>query len=100
VPIHVYRQDIDMSYYGPAGKDGTGGWDTADWQKFRDQIRAVRISDAVTPESGDTIDLDELLQNDRKRLYDTKVLVNGLDNKVDEVLVELGKLVPPPVPPA
>jgi hypothetical protein len=29
VPIHVYRQDIDMSYYGPEN------WNNDDWRRFR-----------------------------------------------------------------
>jgi hypothetical protein len=95
VPIHVYRQDIDMSYYGPAGKNGVGGWDSDDWKELRDQIEAIRITNSISEETGDTIALGQLLANDRKRLYDTKVLLNEVDDNVKEIL---GKLPPPPVP--
>jgi hypothetical protein len=93
VPIHVYRQDIDMSYYGPER------WDAADFERLFRRWYAYGITDAVSDTAGDTMPFEDVVGNDRKRLYDTKALLNSTDAKVDEVLVELGKLVPPPVPP-
>jgi len=89
VPIHVYRQDIDMSYYGP------DKWDGDDWKEFRRQIQAIPITDGVSDAAGDTMALDDVLANDRTRLYETKKLLN--DVKEDTAAI-LGKFPPPPPP--
>jgi len=84
-----YRQGIDLSYYGPEK------WDSDDWKEFRRQIQAVPITDGVSDAPGDTMALDDVLANDRTRLYETKKVVNEIDGKVDEVLTAVGKLLPP-----
>jgi len=83
-----YRQGVDLSYYGPEK------WDGDDWKEFRRQIQAIPITDAVSEAAGDTMALDDVLANDRKRLYDTKTLVNEIKADVDK-LVEAGKAPPP-----
>jgi len=90
VDYTIYRQDIDLSYYGPEK------WDAPDFERLFRRLYAYGITDAVSPTESDTMPFEDVIGNDRKRLYDTKVVVNGLDTKLDEVLVELGKLQPPP----
>jgi hypothetical protein len=49
VPIHVYRQDIDMSYYGPEH------WDQADFDRLFDKWGNVLVGSYNRPDTDDPI---------------------------------------------
>jgi hypothetical protein len=104
VPIHVYRQDIDMSYYGP------DKWDAADWQEFFNKAGwGYDLEDQVT-DPPTTMNAKAALEATRRNVVagtgvgrkavanvaqETEDKVDVLIGKVNEIL---GKLPPPPVP--
>jgi hypothetical protein len=52
VPIHVYRQDIDMSYYGPEK------WDAADFTRLFAKWLDVPAGSFTRPDNGESINPD------------------------------------------
>jgi hypothetical protein len=110
VPIHVYRQDIDMSYYGP------DKWDDADWQEFfnhagwgydlnnlnTDPVTKVNARTSLEYAHQHATDADAKATLAATGVANLNTKVNLVETKVDTVLEELGKLVklvPPPIPP-
>jgi hypothetical protein len=100
VPIHVYRQDIDMSYLGPMH------WDEDD---FRRLIRWLDgpIAEAVWAYLVSNLNTDPATQIAAKsslafthqHATDGDVQASAANKKADQILEAVGKLVPPPVPP-
>lgn len=78
-----YKQEVDLSYYGPER------WDAKDfdefWADFEKRYKAMDISDLITDEAGDSKTLGYVLAADRSRIYDTKVLLNTVADDVAEI---------------
>jgi hypothetical protein len=52
VPIHVYRQDIDMSYYGPER------WDAPDFDRLFTKLLDWPIGALNRPDTGESVSVD------------------------------------------
>jgi hypothetical protein len=84
-----YRQDIDLSYYGPER------WDDADFVRFERKVGWLRdVSNLNTPEA-DTIDASTSLAYAHKNATDAEIAAKSADKKADQILTALGKLSPP-----
>src|SRR5262245_55765220 len=88
-----YRQDIDMSYYGPEK------WDSADWELFWAWVHGSN-SRYINQNSGDKTIMRDLVQNIHKatavQIRDQKL--PALDAKLDQILTLLTPPPPPPTP--
>jgi hypothetical protein len=103
VPIHVYRQDIDMSYYGPER------WDGKDLDRLFDALNVRMGADKfgwdfniTSLVDGTPRDASTLVQFIHKNGVEGEAAARSADAKADQTLVKLdevlGKLPPPPVP--
>jgi hypothetical protein len=55
-----------------------------------EKISNMPISDGVSPASGDTLPLDQVLANDRKRLYEVAKDVNAMKADLTAIKAKLG----------
>jgi len=93
VPITVYRQDVDMSYYGPER------WDDKDFERFAKKVGWFDDVSNLNNEPVTQIDAKTSLAYTHQHATDADKQATLAVKKADEILVALGKLVPPPVPP-
>jgi hypothetical protein len=103
VPITVYRQDVDMSYYGPER------WDDADFDRFRRKVGWLEDVTNFNTDPATTIDAKVSLAYAHQHATDADAQATAAaaaaksadayaasnSLKLDKVLEDLGKLVPP-----
>jgi hypothetical protein len=82
-----YRQDIDLSYFGPEK------WDADDIARMRRIVAGVDIADALTADPDDKMNLDDVLKNDRARLFNVATNVNQIEAKADDMEKKLDALI-------
>jgi hypothetical protein len=89
VPIHVYRQDIDMSYYGPEH------WDQPDFDRLDRKSGWLRNISNLNTAEPDTIDAQTSLAYTHQHATDADQQASAANKKADLILEALGKLPPP-----
>jgi hypothetical protein len=60
---------------------------------MRNIIAGVDIADALTPDPGDVMNLDDVLKNDRARLFNVATNVNQIEAKADDMEKKLDVLI-------